>query len=234
MSYILENIVTGWTVIDNIDHGVFDACQQRVDLCGYACCKFGKLGNWIKALPGEAEEARKRGLSFAHLDLQSEDETGAAFICNRPCKAGEFKSIDCAIYPLFIANETATQFVIADHRKCPIPSDRLIGHARHAQAIGFQWEANHPGTLKAMAAAAKAFIAYQPFPWEIGLNGDVRRLTEDETIAITPNDTLPDDYVPDWTPTGRFEGVDVTIYGAKRTPEDTPLIAVSDIQRMKK
>lgn len=213
---VIKDFETGTTVIKNF-RGVFDACQSRVGICGFACCQFGVLGNWIYALPGEIEEAKSKGLSFDHLTVEEMADGGARVNCNRPCVEGEFKSIDCAIYPIFIANDDGTQFIVADHRKCPIPNNEILEHAKKAQALCLEWERSHPGTLKGMANASKGFKAYQPFPWALELDGTVRKLSEDELKAITPNEVLADDYV------AKFKGVDIKAYSGTETPEDGSL-----------
>ena len=212
---------TGTTVLpDEISsrNGAFEACQKRTDICGYACCQFGKLGNWIYALPGEIEEARQQGLSFGHLEVEEMPDGGAQVKCLRPCVAGEFKSIDCAVYGLFPANVERTRFIVADSRKCPIPSRELIDHARWAQRVLLDWDKLHPGTMEGAIAAGKKFKAYQPFPFEVPVDGsEVRGLTEEECNEIAPEETLPSSYTP------KYENIPVEVmplYTGMGTPEE--------------
>lgn len=204
---------TGTTVIGMEREGQFDGCQNRTHICGYACCKFD-LNNFIYAFPGEIEAAEKQGLSFDHLNVEKLDDGGAKIQCTRPCVAGEFKSIDCAIYGVWIASECGTKFLVADNRKCPVPHNELLELARHAQEICLSWERKYPGTLKGMANAAKDFTAYQPFDHAIELDGTVRKLDQSEIDAITPKELLGDDFI------AKFSGVDLDGYSGTSTPED--------------
>lgn len=183
--------------LSNFD-GILPACTQRQSLCAYACCQFGKLGNWIFALPGEVERAQQAGLSMAHLTV-TKFENGHALHCNRPCTAGEFKPLDCAWYPLYPASSDATLFIVADHRKCPIPNRELIEHARLVGQKARAWDQAHPGSLQAMVASAKDFKAYTAFPFRIGLDGTVSPLSPAECAAIAPRVLLPDDFQSEWS-----------------------------------
>lgn len=205
---------TGTTVIKMHREGQFDACLSRVSSCSYACCGFGTLGNFISPLVGEIELAKEQGLSFDHLTLLDQPDGTTRVQCNRPCVGGEYKSIDCAIYPAFIASECGTKFLVADNRKCPIPHNELLETLRLAQDISIQWELDHPGTLKSMARDAKDFRAYQPFPYAIELDGTVRLLSEAELLEITPVELLPEGYI------AKFTGVELEGYSGRGTPED--------------
>lgn len=209
--------MTGTTVMNMPREGQFDACQSRVGVCGYACCQFGKLGNWIYAFPGEVELAQEKGLSFAHLEVEPLDDGGHKVHCMRPCVEGEFKSIDCAIYPAWIASECGTKFLVADNRKCPIPHNELLETLRNAQQVAIDWERKHPGTLAGMAKAAKGFKAYQPFGYAIEWDGTVRQLSDEEVAEITPDELLEPEYI------AKFSGVDLDGYTGRGTPEDQPV-----------
>ena len=175
---------TGTTVRDF--DGTFPECQARVHICDYACCKFGPMGNWIATYPGEVEKAKELGLGFGHLMLvpqttfvQSKegDDNPALKIevisntcsvtCRRPCVEGEFKSIDCAIYPLFPANDDASLFIVADHRKCPIPNSQLMGWAIKVRRLLEEIEAETPGIIANMAKNGQGFKGYQAFPYRV-------------------------------------------------------------------
>ncbi len=180
--------------------GTLTACVKRQNLCGYACCQFGKLGNWIFALPGEVETARQLNLTTDHLSITKFEE-GHALHCNRPCTEGEFKPLDCSWYPLYPAAEDATLFIVADHRKCPIPNKELIEHARLVGQKARAWDQAHPGSLKAMVASAREFKAYAAFPYRIGVDGEVSRLTREECAAFAPTSMLDDDFQSEWSVT---------------------------------
>lgn len=157
---------TGTTVRDF--DGTFPECQARVHICDYACCKFGPMGNWIATYPGEVEEARNLGLGFDHLVVTPLDTNAACSVtCIRPCVGGEFKSIDCAIYPLFPANDDASLFIVADHRKCPIPNSQLMGWAIKVRRLLEEIEAETPGTIANMAKNGQGFKGYQAFPFRV-------------------------------------------------------------------
>lgn len=209
--------MSGTTVISGLfGNGTFNACRKRVHICGYACCKFGNLGNWIAAAPGELASAKVQRLSLDHLTIIEERPDGSANIqCNRPCVEAEFKPIDCAIYPLFPANVECTRFIVADHRKCPIPNRELIGWAFNVQSILRHWENEHPGSIARIVNDGKGFKAYQPYPFELVNPPFVRSLTEAESYEIRPNDTLPDNWVPQWT-----TGAPTSGYTSTSTPED--------------
>jgi hypothetical protein len=208
---------TGTTVVNMPREGQFDACMSRVSTCGYACCQFGKLGNWIYAFPGEVDLATEQGLSFAHLEMEPLEDGGHKVHCMRPCVGGEFKSIDCAIYPAWVANEAGTMFLVADNRKCPIPHNELLETLRNAQQVALDWEARKPGTLKGMAAAAKGFKAYQAFDHAIEFDGTVRKLTDEEFASIQPNELLEPGYI------AKFKGIELEGYTGTTTPEDQPI-----------
>lgn len=180
--------------------GILSSCLKRQGLCGYACCQFGQLGNWIFALPGEVEAARQAKLSMEHLTI-TKFEDGHALHCNRPCTEGEFKPLDCAWYPLYPAAEDATLFIVADHRKCPIPNKQLIEHARLVGQKALAWDKAYPGSLKAMVASAKEFKAYAAFPYRISQDGEVTHLTAEECAAIAPTTMLEDEYQSEWSST---------------------------------
>ncbi len=178
--------------------GILPACTKRQEICGYACCQFGKLGNWIFALPGEVERARAANLSMDHLTVTKFEE-GHALQCNRPCTEGEFKPLDCAWYPLYPASADATLFIVADHRKCPIPNRELIEHAKRVGAKARAWDQAHPGSLQAMVVSARDFKAYAPFPYRIGVDGTVTELSAEECAAIAPATMLDDDFQSAWS-----------------------------------
>lgn len=197
---------TGNTVLN--DNGVFSACIERQALCGYACCKFSG-GNWIMLLPGEYELAGKAKLKTDHLVFQG----GLQAVCAKPCKSGDFKPMDCSWYPLFPANETATKFLVADHRKCPIPNKHLINKMRMVHAAALTWESRFPGALKRIVALSRDFVGYKPFPYKME-NQSVLEMSPDELLEITLSTEFPADYVcMDWT---RIQ----VGYTATSTPED--------------
>lgn len=208
---------TGTTVIKMHREGQFDACMSRVSTCGYACCGFGTLGNFISPFPGEIELAKEQGLSFDHLTLLDQPDGSTRVQCNRPCVGGEFKSIDCAIYPAWIASECGTKFLVADNRKCPIPHNELLETLRLAQDIAIQWELEHPGTLKSMAKDGRDFRAYQPFPYALEFDGTIRPLSDAEILEITPVELLPEGYI------AKFTGVELEGYSGRGTPQDQPV-----------
>ena len=135
-------INTGQTVLN--ENGVLPACTKRQDLCGYACCKFS-VGNWIMLLPGEYEMAIQQSLKQEHLHFENKTHV----VCQTPCQVGDLKPIDCSWYPLFPANESATQFLVADHRKCPIPNHELIDKMLDIHVSALAWEQQHPDSLSA-------------------------------------------------------------------------------------
>ena len=61
---------TGNSVIPIQYEGQFQACADKVNVCGYACCKF-TLGNFIYVLEGEREAAALANLSEDHLSLEA-------------------------------------------------------------------------------------------------------------------------------------------------------------------
>lgn len=196
--------------------GQFVACQDKQHLCGYACCGFG-LGNWIFAFPGELEKAQEQGLTTGHLDISVEGN-GHKIVCQRPCVRGEWKPIDCAIYPLWIAGHDKDNdiyyLITADNRKCPISQMKLFDKAREAVEVSVGWDQEHPGTLDGMVAAAKEYRAYVPFKYGYDRKNDTFfELTQAKLDEITPNVVLPDDFEHKYG-----EG-----YSAMSTPEDAEL-----------
>ncbi|WP_139306188.1 hypothetical protein [Methylomonas sp. LWB] len=197
---------TGNTVLN--DDGVFSACMERQVLCGYACCKF-RGGNWIMLLPGEYELADEVDLKTDHLAFQ--DNLHA--ICSKPCKNGDLKPMDCSWYPLFPANETATKFLVADHRKCPIPNKHLIDKMRAVHTAALTWEKRFPGALKRIVALSRDFVGYKPFPYKLD-NQSVLEMLPEELLEITLPTEFSVDYVcMEWT--SNQAG-----YTATSTPED--------------
>jgi hypothetical protein len=200
-------INTGETVLK--DDGVLPPCTQRQSLCGYACCKF-TAGNWIMLLSGEHEQAVQQGLKSAHLSF---DANHSHAVCHKPCQQGDLKPIDCSWYPLFPANLSATQFLVADHRKCPIPNHELISkmHSVHTQALA--WEQQHTGSLEQMIKLSREFVGYLPFPYKIEA-GQVLNMSREEMQTIALTKELPTDYVCDeWT-------INQFGYTALTTPDD--------------
>lgn len=168
-------IVTGTGVVDGED-GVFEACQSRVHQCGYACCQFGVIGNWISLLPNEREQAEKAGLKMDHLTSVSKGEGMDAVNCTRPCVTGEFKPLDCQIYPLWPSNLDATEFIVASHSKCPIPYEELIPLAVKVGKMIRDWDLHNPGTLQVCVDSAPGFVAYERFPYRVHLSGEVESI----------------------------------------------------------
>ena len=74
---------------------------------------------------------------------------------------------NCAIYPLFPANDDASLFIVADHRKCPIPNSQLMGWAIKVRRLLEEIEAETPGTIANMAENGQGFKGYQAFPFRI-------------------------------------------------------------------
>jgi hypothetical protein len=203
---------TGETVLN--EKGVLPACTEMKGLCGYACCKFSN--NWIMLLPGEYELAVQKNLKQEHLDFKSNSQV----VCTTPCQTGDLKPIDCAWYPLFPANNDATQFLVADHRKCPIPNQDLIDKMLEIHASASAWEQRHPGSLAQMAALSRGFVGYMPFPYKIE-NNAVVNMDSQELQAIALPTELPKDYVcEEWT-------VPALGYGATYTPNDRKIAAFS-------
>lgn len=198
---------TGITVLQ--DYGVLKACSDRQKLCGYACCKF-TAGNWIMLLPNEYQHALQQGLKHQHLNINAEKN---AATCHRPCGNGDLKPIDCSWYPLFPANETATQFLVADHRKCPIPNHQLIDKMWSVHHAALDWEQKNAGSLAYMVSLSRDFVGYQPYPYKIEA-GQVMNMTDAELQALELAKPLPENYVcHDWTST-------VQGYSASTTPDD--------------
>lgn len=199
-------IDTGGTILK--ENGVFSSCAQRQELCGYACCKFSS-SNWIMLLPGEYELAIQQNLNQDHLVF----ENSSRVVCTTPCKKGDLKPIDCSWYPLFPANNDATKFLVADHRKCPIPNHELIDKMLSVHAHAVAWEQQHPGSLAHMATLSRGFVGYMPFPYKIENNAVVDMDVQELRDIALPNE-LPKDYVcKEWT-------VSSLGYSATRTPED--------------
>lgn len=200
-------INTGETVLK--ENGVLLSCTQRQSLCGYACCKF-TAGNWIMLLEGEYQQAMKQGLTSNHLSF---DATHTQAICHRPCQIGELKPIDCSWYPLFPANETATKFLVADHRKCPIPNHELIDKMWSVHESALAWEQQHAGNLKHISQLSRGFVGYMPFPYKIE-NGQVLDMSVQEMQDIALTEQLPADYIcSEWT-------ISQIGYTASTTPDD--------------
>lgn len=195
---------TGNTVVEW--DGTFRECQTRTGQCRYACCKFGALGNWIFALPGEVETADEQGLSKDHLQIEDYGE-GSKIVCQRPCVSGEYKPIDCAIYPLSPANEAVTEFIVASNQKCPIPYEELLEHASKVRDVLLKWETEHPGSIASLVKAGKSYKGYQALPYRLDvyfttigvvqtLGYQFLPLSEKEIAAIQPNEVLnPQDKV---------------------------------------
>jgi hypothetical protein len=184
------------------------ACSKRQGLCGYACCQFGS-GNWIMLLPGEYALAVRQGLKIDHLDVENNQHA----ICRSPCQTGDLKPIDCAWYPLFPANLEATKFLVADHRKCPIPNRELIEKMMATHASALAWERQYPGSLEKIVALSRDFVGYMPFPYKLE-NGAVMNMTAEDIQEIALPNEFPSNYsCKEWT---RVE----TGYTAIATPED--------------
>lgn len=200
-------INTGESVLTE-DGGLL-ACTKRQKLCGYACCKF-TAGNWIMLLPDEYQQAIQQGLTAAHLSFNS-DHTEA--VCHKPCQKGELKPMDCSWYPLFPVNETATKFLVADHRKCPIPNHELIEKMLSVHSSALAWEQQHLGSLAKIVLLSRGFVGYLPFPYKID-NGQVFKMSEQEMQDLHFVQQLPDDYVcNEWT-------INQQGYTASTTPDD--------------
>jgi len=197
---------TGETILK--ENGVLSSCAKRQGLCGYACCKFGS-NNWIMLLPGEYESAIQQNLKQDHLVFDNNSHV----VCTAPCEAGDLKPIDCAWYPLFPANDDATKFLVADHRKCPIPNHELIDKMLAVHASASAWEQRHPGSLAQMAILSRGFVGYMPFPYKIENNAVVNMdIQEQQDIALS--NELPNDYVcKEWT-------APALGYSATCTPDD--------------
>lgn len=199
-------INTGQTVLK--EDGVLPSCTKRQNLCGFACCKFS-AGNWIMLLPGEYQLAEQQNLQRNHLSF--ENNTHA--VCHSPCQKGDLKPIDCSWYPLFPANRSATKFLVADHRKCPIPNHELIDKMLTVHASALEWEQQHPGSLEQMVVLSRDFVGYMPFPYKIK-NNSVADMTEQELQDIALPNELPKDYAcKEWT-------VIAWGYNATHTPDD--------------
>ncbi|TAK60294.1 hypothetical protein [Methylobacter sp.] len=197
---------TGETVLK--EDGVLPSCTKRQSLCGYACCKFS-VGNWIMLLPGEYELAIQQSLKRDHLSF----ENNTHVVCSSPCKKGDLKPIDCSWYPLFPANQNATKFLVADHRKCPIPNKELIDKMLAVHASALAWEQQHPGSLEQMVTLSRDFVGYMPFPYKIE-NSSVADMTAQELQDIALPNELPANYVcKEWT-------VIKPGYSAALTPDD--------------
>lgn len=199
-------INTGETILN--EDGVLSSCTKRQGICGYACCKFS-VGNWIMLLPGEYELAVQTNLKRDHLRFENDQHA----ICTTPCQKGDLKPIDCSWYPLFPANQNATQFLVADHRKCPIPNHELIDKMLAIHISALTWEQQHPGSLEQMVTLSRGFVGYMPFPYKI-FNGQAIKMTTEEMQCIALTNNLPVDYIcKDWT-------VTLSGYSASETPDD--------------
>ena len=159
--------MTGTTVYPKeslLFNGVFTECMDRTSICDYACCQFSN--NWIALLPGELELASDLGRE--HLKINAlPDGQGHHVVCKRPCVNGEFMPMDCAIYPLFPANDDASLFIVANHKKCPIPNPMLFRWAKLVYEVLQEREAAMPGTIAQMARNGRSFTVYQPFPYHV-------------------------------------------------------------------
>lgn len=210
----MEN--TGTTVLNLVRDGKFDSCINRNNICHYACCK--TEWGFIYLLPSELEAATSLGLKLTHLEIIEEFNFGGSRArCLRPCTPGDLKPIDCAIFPVWIANEEATKFLVSDNRVCPIPHNELLATMRLAQVIALQAELRTPGTLKGMVLAGKEFMGFHAFPYAIELDGQVRSLSEEEVKEIQPINKLNDHYVAE------FHEVAVGLYSDVGTPDDKPI-----------
>jgi hypothetical protein len=199
-------INTGKTVLK--EDGIMLSCTERQGLCGYACCKFS-VGNWIMLLPGEYKSAVRQNLKRDHLIIENEVRA----VCTSPCKKGDLKPLDCSWYPLFPANRNATKFLVADHRKCPIPNKELIDKMLSIHASALAWEQQYPGSLEQIVALARGFVGYMPFPYKIE-NNAIANMTAEELRDIALPNEFPTDYVcTEWT-------VIKPGYSAILTPDD--------------
>ncbi|MBL6985986.1 MAG: hypothetical protein ISR72_02885 [Methylobacter sp.] len=199
-------INTGNTVLQG--DGVLSSCTKRQGHCGYACCKFSE-GNWIMLLPGEYELAAKQNLKLDHLSFENNSHA----VCHVPCQKGDLKPIDCSWYPLFPANLEATKFLVADHRKCPIPNHELIDKMWSVYTSVLAWEQKHQGSLEQIVGLSRDFVGYMPFPYKIE-NGLVVDMTMQDLEDIGLPIELPKDYVcKEWT-------VISLGYSATITPDD--------------
>lgn len=200
-------MTTGETVLK--EDGVLPACTKRQNLCGYACCKF-TAGNWIMLLPDEYQQAVQQALKTTHLSLDPEHTQA---VCHKPCQAGDLKPMDCSWYPLFPANQTATKFLVADHRKCPIPNHELITKMLAVHKSALAWEQQHPGSLEQIARLSRGFVGYLPFPYKIE-NSQILSMTVEDMQNMTLTQQLPADYVcSEWT-------ISSLGYTATATPDD--------------
>lgn len=197
---------TGETVLK--DDGVFESCSKRQKLCGYACCKFS-AGNWIMLLPGEFQQSERLGLKRTHLTTEGNTKA----ICHEPCQKGDLKPLDCSWYPLYPANADATKFLVADHRKCPIPNHELIDKMQAVHASAVAWEQLYPGSIEQAVAITRDFVGYMPFPYKLEY-GSAVEMTVHEMQEIALIKELPNDYVcKEWTEIKWG-------YNAISTPED--------------
>jgi hypothetical protein len=200
-------INTGETVLQ--EDGVLSSCTKRQNICGYACCKF-TAGNWILLLEGEYQQAMQQGLTAAHLSF---DASHTQATCHKPCQKGELKPMDCSWYPLFPANQTATKFLVADHRKCPIPNHELLDKMLSVHKTALAWEQQHAGSLEKIAQLSRGFVGYHPFPYKID-NGQVIKMTAEEMQDLALTHALPADYsCSEWT-------ISQLGYTALTTPDD--------------
>ena len=198
---------TGQTVLT--DNGVLLACTQRQSICGYACCKFS-AGNWIMLLPDEYQQAKQQGLKAEHLSINAEHTQA---ICHKPCQKGDLKPIDCSWYPLFPANVSATKFLVADHRKCPIPNHELIEKMLSVHKTALAWEQQHAGSLEQIVSLSRGFVGYLPFPYKIEA-GQVLSMSQEDIQDIAVTCQLPTDYIcNEWT-------ISQLGYTAFTTPDD--------------
>lgn len=197
---------TGQTVLQ--DEGVLSSCTKRQYLCGFSCCKFS-IGNWIMLLPNEYELATSHPLKRGHLHFKNRNHA----TCLAPCQKGDLKPIDCSWYPLFPVNQDATKFLVADHRKCPIPNNELIEHMLSVHTFALAWEKLYPGSLEKMAILSQDFVGYMPFPYKIE-NGLVVDMSRQEIQQTALSTDLPINYTcKDWT-------VITKGYNATTTPDD--------------
>jgi len=211
---------TGSTLFEDFD-GTFTACHDRVKICGYACCDHSKLGNMIFAGPGEIEDAKRKNLSFEHLRI-SEQGNGHCVQCTRPCVEGEFKSIDCSIYPLYPASSDGVLWTVSDRRKCPIPIHELTSHALRCRRVVLQQEKEYPGMLSAMVEAGKELTGHYLFPYFV-LSHDVIRISHEQYKELAGVFSRPPMKEGTETPYNLpFEYK--KLYGPLQTPEDGDLM----------
>lgn len=160
--------------------------------------------------PEELALAQRLKLNTQSLAIYP-DRNGA--VCLSPCREGDLKPLDCSWYPLFPVNETATKFLVADHRKCPIPNQALFSMLFEVSASALAWEKHYPGSLVKMAALAKGFVGYLPFPYKIE-GSRILEMTNKEIEELPFPKQLPPDYrCEDWP-------IHLPGYTAVQTPDE--------------